>query len=51
MGISQGGAAVAAWGQPGFAAHIILSHDCGGRKPKAPEGTPVLAVIGEPVCV
>ncbi len=47
MGISQGGAAVATWGQPGFAAHIILEHDCGGRKSKAPEGTPVLAVIGE----
>lgn len=47
MGISQGGAAVAAWGQPGFAAHIIVANNCTGLHSKAPAGTPVLAVIGE----
>jgi dienelactone hydrolase len=47
MGISEGGAAVAAWGQPGFAAHIITLANCNGGRPKAPEGVPVLAIIGE----
>jgi dienelactone hydrolase len=47
MGISQGGAAVARWDQPGFAAHIILANNCDGGKPRAPEGIPVVAVVGE----
>lgn len=47
MGISQGGAAVARWQKPGFAAHIILANDCGGSRPRAPAGTPILAVVGE----
>jgi hypothetical protein len=47
MGISEGGAAVAAWGQPGFAAHIITLDNCNGSQPKAPQGIPVLAIIGE----
>ena len=47
MGISQGGAAVAKWTQPGFAAHIILANNCGGGQPHAPAGIPVLAVVGE----
>ena len=47
VGISQGGAAVARWDQPGFAAHIILANNCDGGLPGAPEGIPVLAVVGE----
>jgi dienelactone hydrolase len=47
MGVSQGGAAVAQWSDPGFSAHIILADNCGGEKPSAPEDTPVLAIIGE----
>jgi len=47
MGISQGGAAVAIWEKPGFAAHIILANNCNGKQPGAPTGTPVLAVVGE----
>jgi hypothetical protein len=47
MGISEGGAAVAEWSQPGFVAHIILANNCNGNQPGAPKGTPVLAIIGE----
>jgi dienelactone hydrolase len=47
MGISQGGAAVAYWDQSGFAAHIILANNCGGKQPRAPADIPVLAVVGE----
>ena len=47
MGISEGGAAVAKWAQPGFVAHIILANGCGGGQPHAPTSVPVLAVIGE----
>ena len=46
MGISQGGAAVARWSKPGFAAHIILANNCEGTKPRAPSNIPVLAVVG-----
>ncbi len=46
MGISQGGATVARWGKPGFAAHIILANNCNGAKPLAPVDIPVLAVVG-----
>jgi dienelactone hydrolase len=46
MGVSQGGAAVAQWGEPGFSAHIILADNCDGRKPAAPAETPVLAITG-----
>ncbi len=46
MGISQGGAAVARWSKPGFAAHIILANNCNGTKPQAPADIPVLAVVG-----
>ena len=46
LGISQGGATVALWNKPGFAAHIILANDCDGRKPLAPSDIPVLAVVG-----
>ncbi len=47
MGISQGGQAVAQWDKPGFQSHIILSNNCSGNQPAAPENTPVLAVVGE----
>lgn len=47
MGVSQGGAAVAQWNKSGFNAHIILADNCDGRKPAAPEGTPILAISGE----
>jgi len=47
VGVSEGGAAVAAWDQPGFTAHIIVANNCNGNRPHAPEGTPVLAIIGE----
>ena len=47
IGISQGGAAVAQWDQAGFAAHVILADNCDGGKPRAPEGIPVVAVVGE----
>jgi len=47
MGISQGGHTVARWEKPGFAAHIILASNCNGTKPLAPEGIPILAVVGE----
>ena len=46
MGISEGGAAVANWGDPGVQAHIILGDDCGGQRPRAPDNTPVLAIVG-----
>jgi dienelactone hydrolase len=49
MGISEGGVAVAGWGKPGFAAHIILATDCvdySDRVPETPAGVPVLAVVG-----
>jgi dienelactone hydrolase len=46
MGISQGGAAVARWSKPGFAAHIVLANNCNGTRPLAPAGVPVLAVVG-----
>ncbi len=46
MGISQGGAAVARWSKPGFAAHIVLANNCNGSKPRAPANIPVLAVVG-----
>ncbi len=46
MGISQGGATVARWSKPGFAAHIILANNCNGTKPRAPADIPVLAVVG-----
>jgi dienelactone hydrolase len=52
MGNSQGGTAVARWDEPGFAAHVILAASCttrsdtGQRSPLAPEGVPVLSVIG-----
>jgi dienelactone hydrolase len=47
MGISQGGRTVARWQKPGFATHIILANDCDGKRPQAPAGTPILAVVGE----
>ncbi len=47
IGVSQGGAAVAQWGEPGFSAHIILADNCGGEKPAAPGDTPVLVIVGE----
>jgi dienelactone hydrolase len=47
MGVSQGAAAVAQWSKPGFSAHVILANNCDGRKPAAPEGTPILAISGE----
>jgi dienelactone hydrolase len=46
MGISQGGATVARWSKPGFAAHIILADNCDGTNPLAPADIPVLAVVG-----
>jgi dienelactone hydrolase len=52
MGNSQGGRAVARWNEPGFAAHVMLAASCkmrsdtGQRSPLAPEGVPVLSVIG-----
>ncbi len=52
MGDSQGGRTVARWDEPGFAAHIILAASCDWnsektqRLPRAPDGVPVLAVIG-----
>ena len=46
MGVSQGGAAVAQWSEPGFSAHIILANNCSGEKPAAPAETPVLAITG-----
>lgn len=47
MGLSEGGRAVAFWDKPGFAAHIITMANCSGGPPRAPAGTPVLAVVGE----
>jgi dienelactone hydrolase len=47
LGISQGGRVVSLWSEPGFAAHIILANNCGGRSPQASAGIPVLAVVGE----
>jgi len=46
MGINQGGATVARWSKPGFAAHIILANNCNGTRPLAPVDIPVLAVVG-----
>ena len=46
MGISEGGAAVANWGKPGFQAHIILANNCHSQQPAAPDDTPVLAIVG-----
>jgi dienelactone hydrolase len=46
MGISQGGATVARWSKPGFAAHIIMANNCNGTNPLAPADIPVLAVVG-----
>jgi len=46
MGISEGGAAVANWSEPGVQAHIILADDCSGERPGAPDNTPVLAIVG-----
>ncbi len=49
MGWSEGGNAVDSYSKEGFAAHIVLGSSCGlvGGVPKAPEGTPVLAIVGE----
>ena len=47
MGISEGGAAVADWDKSGFAAHIIEANNCPKGQPMAPEGVPVLAIVGE----
>jgi dienelactone hydrolase len=52
MGDSQGGRTIARWDEPGFAAHIILAAGCvwnngkSRRSPRAPDGVPVLAVMG-----
>jgi dienelactone hydrolase len=46
IGFSQGGRIVASWEESGFAAHVILAADCGGKSPKAPAETPVLAMLG-----
>lgn len=52
MGNSQGGRMVAQWDETGFAAHIIVAANCqwdSDKKrssPRAPEGVPVLAVVG-----
>lgn len=46
MGISEGGAAVANWSEPGAQAHIILADDCSRERPGAPDDTPVLAIVG-----
>lgn len=47
MGLSEGGRAAAYWNKPGFAAHIITMNNCSGGQPRAPAGTPVLAIVGE----
>jgi dienelactone hydrolase len=49
MGVSEGGRAVAGWEKPGFAAHVILAMGCSGSsnlRPRAPDGVPVLAMVG-----
>lgn len=51
MGESEGGITVAEWEKPGFAAHAILASNCDWHNntqssPHAPEGVPVLAVVG-----
>lgn len=49
MGHSEGGNTTDNWSKPGFAAHIIIGSACTlvGGKPAAPEGVPVLAMVGE----
>ncbi|NIP47462.1 MAG: hypothetical protein GWN21_14835 [Gammaproteobacteria bacterium] len=52
MGNSQGARTVARWDGPGFAAHIIVAGKCSWDTekkrslPRAPDGVPVLAVVG-----
>lgn len=48
MGKSEGGAAVARFGEDGFKAHIILAYDCRstGGSPAAPSDVAVLNVVG-----
>ncbi len=50
-GFSEGGNATDSWSESGFRAHIIFGSAClnsgyGGR-PAAPNGVPVLAIVGE----
>lgn len=49
MGHSEGGNSTDSWPGRGFAAHIISSSACrlGKGFPAAPEGVPVLAMVGE----
>lgn len=49
MGFSEGGNTTDNWSKPGFAAHIIIGSACTlvGGEPAAPEGVPVLAIVGE----
>ena len=48
MGFSEGGNTTDNWSQPGFAGHLVMGSACTlvGGKPAAPNGTPVLAVVG-----
>lgn len=49
MGFSEGGNTTDNWSKPGFAAHIVIGSACTlvGGVPAAPEGVPVLAIVGE----
>ncbi len=49
MGYSEGGNTTDNWSKPGFAAHMIMGSACTlvGGSPAAPQGVPVLAVVGE----
>ena len=53
MGFSEGGNTVDNWSKKGFSAHIIVGSACtlSGGTPAAPNGVPVLAVVGgsEPI--
>ena len=48
MGFSEGGNTTDNWSKPGFAGHLIMGSACTlvGGTPNAPQGTPVLAVVG-----
>ena len=49
MGFSEGGNTTDNWSRAGFVAHIIIGSACTllGDNPAAPEGVPVLAIVGE----
>jgi dienelactone hydrolase len=48
MGFSEGGNTTDNWSRKGFAAHIVIGSACAlvGGAPAAPEGVPVLAIVG-----